>query len=108
VVVPIKPDELRSELGTGDAPILVDVRERSELMGELGHLPGIIHIPVDELKRRLGELEPYREKEIITVCRRGGRSHTAAQMFQQAGFRHVHFLEGGMTAWKEKGYPSER
>ena len=108
VVVPMKPGELRSELGKGNGPVLIDVRERSELMGELGHLPGILHIPVDELKGRLAELEPYREKEIVTICRRGGRSHTAAQMLQQAGFRHVHFLEGGMTAWKESGYPAEK
>jgi len=108
VVVPMKPGELRSELGKGNGPVLIDVRERSELMGELGHLPGILNIPVDELKGRLAELEPYREKEIVTICRRGGRSHTAAQMLQQAGFRHVHFLEGGMTAWKESGYPAEK
>lgn len=108
LVIPVKPEELRAELEKGPAPLLIDVRERTELGGELGHLPGILHIPVNELNRRLAELEPYKEKEIVTVCRSGGRSQTAAQILQQAGFRHVHFMEGGMTAWNEKGYPVEK
>ena len=107
-VVTITPAELKAELEGAERPVLLDVRERSELLGELGHLPGIMHIPVDELARRLAELEAYKHKEIVTVCRRGGRSYTAAQILQQSGFAHVHSLEGGMTAWKEKGFPSER
>jgi len=107
-VVTITPAGLKAELEGAERPVLLDVRERSELLGELGHLPGIMHIPVDELARRLAELEPYKQKEVVTVCRRGGRSYTAAQILQQAGFAHVHSLEGGMTAWKEKGFPSER
>ncbi len=104
VAVPITPVELKAELDKGESPVLLDVRERSELAGELGHLPGIMHIPIDELGRRLAELEPFHDKEIVAICRRGGRSHTAAQMLQQAGFRHVHFLEGGMTEWKTRGF----
>lgn len=108
VVVPITPEQLRAELEKGPAPLLVDVRERTELGGELGHLPGIMHIPLDELGRRLVELEPYKDKEVVTLCRRGGRSQTAGQILQQAGFHHVHFMEGGMTAWKESGFPAEK
>ena len=108
IVVMITPAELKAELDGTEKPVLIDVRERSELLGELGHLPGIMHIPVDELKQRFAELEPYRNREIVTLCRRGGRSLTAAQILQQAGFSHVHSLEGGMAAWKEKGFPSER
>jgi rhodanese-related sulfurtransferase len=107
-VVTISPEELKKKLEGADRPVLLDVRERSELSGQLGHLPGIIHIPVDELSRRLAELEPYRHKELVTLCRRGGRSHTAAQILQQAGFSHIHSLEGGMAAWRERGFPSER
>ncbi|MBM4248639.1 MAG: MBL fold metallo-hydrolase [Euryarchaeota archaeon] len=108
VVVTIDPGELRPRLERDDRPVLLDVRERSELAGALGHLPGIVHIPIDELSRRLAELEAYRQREIVTVCRSGGRSHTAAQILQQAGFAHVHSLEGGMLAWRARGLPAGR
>lgn len=97
--------ELKRRLDAGHVPVLVDVRETHELREELGHLPGIRHIPVGSLSSRLVELEPDRDQEIVTVCRSGGRATTAAQILQQAGFTHVQSLEGGMTAWRMAGYP---
>jgi len=91
--------ELREHLDKGHPPLLLDVREREELTGPLGHLEGIVHIPVGSLTTRLDELEPYREKEIISVCRSGGRAATAAQILIAAGFKNVIVLEGGMIAW---------
>lgn len=41
-----------------------------------------------------------KEKEIVTVCKGGGRAHTAAQILMQAGFTDVHVMMGGMLAWK--------
>jgi len=84
--------------------LLLDVCEPGELSGELGRLDKIVNIPVATLGKRLEELEPYRPQEIITICRSGGRAHTAAQLLAQAGFRQVHVLAGGMTAWNKLGY----
>jgi glyoxylase-like metal-dependent hydrolase (beta-lactamase superfamily II)/rhodanese-related sulfurtransferase len=97
--------ELKRRLDAGQAPILVDVREAHELREELGLLPGIRHIPVGSLSSRLAELDPIRDREIVTICRAGGRATTAAQILQQAGFTHVRSLEGGMTGWRMAGYP---
>jgi rhodanese-related sulfurtransferase len=97
--------ELKRRLDAGQAPVLVDVRETHELRDELGHLPGIRHVPVGSLSSRLVELEPDKDREIVTVCRSGGRATTAAQILQQAGFTHVQSLDGGMTAWRMAGYP---
>lgn len=97
--------ELKRRLDAGHAPILLDVRETHELQEELGHLPAIRHIPVGSLSSRLVELEPDKDREIVTVCRSGGRATTAAQILQQAGFTHVQSLEGGMAAWRMAGYP---
>ena len=97
--------ELKRRLDSGYAPVLVDVREAHELREELGHLPGIRHMPVGSLSSRLTELEPDKNREIVTICRAGGRATTAAQILQQAGFTHVQSLEGGMTAWRMAGYP---
>lgn len=101
----IQIDELRELLATGDGPLLVDVREADELRGELGHLPGIRHIPIGVLAHRLSELEADRDRHTVTVCRSGSRAHTAAQIMAQAGFEHVRVMAGGMRAWREAGNP---
>lgn len=77
-------------------PILIDVREKEELTGRLGHIDGIINIPVGEITHRLDELEQYKNKEIIFICRSGARATTAAQILLLAGFKDVKVLEGGM------------
>ena len=108
VVVTIAPEQLRMNLEAGDAPLLLDVREKGELDGPLGHIDGCIHIPIGSLTVRLGELEPYREREIVTVCRSGGRAATAAQILTAAGFSTVTVLEGGMLGWNEMSAASNR
>jgi rhodanese-related sulfurtransferase len=89
----------------GDHVFVLDVRRQDEYVGALGHIAGSRLIPVQELARRLDEVEPYREREIITVCKSGGRSHTAAGILMQAGFPRVVSMAGGMTRWNELGYP---
>jgi rhodanese-related sulfurtransferase len=90
---------LKQKLRSGEKPVLLDVREEKELAGPLGHLEGITHIPIGSLSLRLGELEGYKGKEIITVCRSGARAHTAAQILSAAEFPRVSVLVGGMIAW---------
>jgi sulfur dioxygenase len=98
-VASMSVSELRHAMERGEAPILVDVRDAEELGEALGHLPDIIHIPVTELSHRLSELDAYREKPVVTVCRSGGRALTAAQILMQDGFTSVRVLNGGMQAW---------
>lgn len=102
IVENINPEELRALLNGDNRPILLDVREANELEGELGHLEGIVHVPVGELSKRLDELKDIREKKIITICKAGGRASTAAQILMQDGFKKVKVLDGGMTIWRQK------
>ena len=45
-------------------PVILDVRNPDELVGELGHISGVINIPVHELESRLSELNKYKSKKI--------------------------------------------
>lgn len=87
--------------------VLLDVREKYELTDELGHLKGIIHIPIGSLSQRIAELEPFRAQTIIVICRSGVRSKTGAQILTKAGFENVPVLAGGMLAWRNAGLPVE-
>jgi len=96
-------DELKQHLEAKDTNmILVDVRTAAELTGELGAIPGIIHIPVDELSTRFTELEKFKNKEIAVVCRSGNRSGKATTLLRDKGFNAVN-VTGGMKAWRQAG-----
>jgi rhodanese-related sulfurtransferase len=88
--------------------VLLDVREADEFSGELGHIPGSILVPLRHLSERARELEKYRDREIIAVCRAGVRSTTAAAILGGLGFEHVCNLKGGMLDWNDAKLPVER
>ncbi|HJV24022.1 MAG TPA: MBL fold metallo-hydrolase [Holophagaceae bacterium] len=91
-----------------EALVLVDVRNPDEWDGPLGHLEGARLIPLPQLPARLGELEAFRDQAIVTVCKAGGRSNQAATILQEAGFRNVRSLTGGMTRWQQLERPALR
>ena len=70
--------------------ILLDVRTEMEF--ENGHLPDAINIPVDDLRRRLSDLD--KDKLILTYCQVGVRGYIASRILSQNGFR-VKNLTGG-------------
>ncbi|MGA2432980.1 MAG: rhodanese-like domain-containing protein [Acidimicrobiales bacterium] len=82
--------------------LLLDVREDAEF--DLGHAPGALHVPLADVPDQLAELA--KDRQIVCVCRSGGRSARAANFLMENGFNVVN-LEGGMTAWAESGAPLE-
>lgn len=78
-----------------DSYNLVDVRQPGEY--ERGHLPGAQLIPIKSLDERLFELDP--EKLTITYCAAGVRSRAAASVLNNAGFKEVYSMSGGINAW---------
>lgn len=89
-----------------DGAMVVDVREPGEFTGELGHVPGATLVPLATLAERSSTWDP--EREIVLVCRAGGRSAQAATLLAQRGFRHLYNLRGGMLAWNAAQLPVER
>jgi rhodanese-related sulfurtransferase len=86
--------------GLGDAVQVVDVRYPNEW--DAGRIEGALHIPLDELDDRLGELD--KDRPVVTVCRSGSRSAEAASSLAGEGFRAEN-LEGGMEAWAAADLP---
>ena len=97
----ITPRELKDRLDRGDDLFILDVREPHEyqICNLKGHL-----IPLGDLPRRAGELDSSRE--IVAHCRSGKRSADAVQFLQQAGFRKIWNLKGGILAWSDEVDPS--
>ncbi|MBI1214174.1 MAG: MBL fold metallo-hydrolase [Alphaproteobacteria bacterium] len=83
---------------------VVDVREKDEYEGSLGHIDGARLIPLADLKRRASELS--KAKPVIAVCRSGARSAQAVQILEQTGFAKVANLAGGMIRWRGQRLPT--
>ena len=91
-------DGVESFLGS-DASLegmqVVDVRTDAEVAkAPLAGVESPIHIPVDELRDRIGELD--QAKDTVVSCAVGIRGHIAARILKQNGFR-VANLSGGAT-----------
>jgi rhodanese-related sulfurtransferase len=79
--------------------VILDVRNPYELQEYLGHIEGVINIPVQELEKRISELDEYKDNEIAVICRSGRRSLTATSILIQNGFNAVN-VEGGMIRFR--------
>ena len=91
----VKAAALARELKGMRCPLVVDVREPEEFVGEVGHIEGALLVPMDVLARRLPKLAGYQDRDIVVACRAGARSRSAAAMLRAAGFDSVRNLEGG-------------
>jgi len=92
--IDIDPEDLLYVLGTGDEPVLVDVREPDEV--DAWPMPGAINIPLGSLQERLDEIP--RDRQVVVLCASGSRSRAATAFLSRLGF-DVANLCGGMSAW---------
>lgn len=100
----VSPDEFTN--GTAEDAVLLDVR--SELEYNNGHIEGALNIPVDNLRKRLQELD--KNKEIIEYCQVGLRGYIASRILSQNGFK-VKNVTGGyksLSALKFKPEPKKQ
>lgn len=96
----ITVDQLREIMRNDSNLVLLDVRNPYELEDKsLGHIEGVINIPVQELEARLSELDEFKDKDIAVICRSGRRSGIATDILIKNGFNAVNVL-GGMIQYR--------
>jgi adenylyltransferase/sulfurtransferase len=93
----VPPKELAEKLKQAKRPVLLDIRAKFE--HEICALPGARLIPLPELPKRLHELDSA--DDIVIYCKNDQRSEAAFRALQQAGFKKLAVLEGGIDAWAE-------
>jgi uncharacterized membrane protein YdjX (TVP38/TMEM64 family)/rhodanese-related sulfurtransferase len=101
----IEVNELAARLKDADGISVIDVRGPDEFCGPLGHIPQARNLPLRELPARLNELASLSERPIVLVCHTDKRSASAAPLLDEAGFRDVRVLSGGMVRWFQQGLP---
>lgn len=83
--------------------VLLDVREDAELMAY--ELPNAVHIPLGQLRSRLGELD--RSKTYIVFCTIGVRSYTGSRILVNNGFKHVLLYPSGTRFYQSTHFETE-
>ncbi len=83
-----------------DGAVLIDVREPDEWRAE--HAPQARLVPMAQVSAHIDELQQARN--VVVVCRSGGRSAVVTDMLRAAGVDATN-VEGGMRAWKAASLP---
>jgi sulfur dioxygenase len=65
-------------------------------------------MPLRELSGQASQIEQFKNSDVVTICRSGVRSTTAAAILTGLGFEHVFNLKDGMLDWNDAGLPVER
>ena len=105
-IVGFEPGVFKNLLGLGsetdldvliaNGAVIVDVRTVAEF--EQGHIKDSLNIPLDEIERRMAELN--KETPIIVCCATGSRSGVAKSFLETNGFKNV-YNGGSWNALKE-------
>lgn len=93
----VEAAEVQSRFGEGVK--LIDVRSGPEVAQ--GAIPGAIHIPLETIPTRAGDIPT--DEPVVIYCRSGNRSAQAVAFLQQQGFGNLYNLRGGIAAWVQGG-----
>lgn len=86
---------------TSNKPLLLDVREPWEY--KICKIAGSELVPMQTIPHELATLDPG--QETIVICHHGVRSRMVGQFLEQAQFKNVINLSGGVTAWAQQVDP---
>ena len=98
----VSPKDFVATLAGRPGTLLVDVREAWEL--DVARLPDVLHVPMNEVPDRLGEID--RTRDVVVMCRSGGRSLSVARFLEAQGYPSVANLTGGILAWQRDVDPA--
>ena len=84
--------------------VFVDLRDAAAF--KQGHIVEAMHIPMAKLEERSTELDAFKDKPVVLVCKMGQQAATAAKQLRAAGFTQVYKMAGGMMEWSSLQLPT--
>lgn len=79
--------------------VVIDVREHDEF--NKGHIETAVNLPLSKIKEHTGNLDTYKNNQVLIICQDGTRSSTAGKIITKAGLKDVFVITGGMQSWQE-------
>jgi len=91
------------QLVNGEGGVFLDIRDAGDFAR--GHITDALHIPAASLADRCAELEKFRDKPIVVVCKMGQSAGAATKTLRAQGFGRSQKLAGGMMEWDSQKLP---
>jgi thioredoxin 1 len=82
---------------------VLDVREDHEFTA--GHVPGAVHVPMNDLPTRIAELPT--DQPVFVICAVGSRSRQVVGYLRAQGLDAFN-VSDGTSGWAQRGWPLER
>jgi rhodanese-related sulfurtransferase len=95
-----------TQLVNRENALLIDVSSLADF--EKGHIPGAKHVAMNQFDPEQKDLAKAKDLPVAVVCRSGQTSGQAAQRLVKAGFKHVFWLDGGLSSWTGAQLPLAR
>ncbi len=99
----LTPKEFCARIAENPDAIILDVRAPGEFSGTntsvetYGYFKKAINININQLTKRLGEINQYKDKEILVYCSQNHRSPRAAYYLGLQGFNNIKNMSGGLS-----------
>lgn len=98
----VTPQQLSLLVNKEDALVL-DVRPDKEYRE--GHIVDALNIPFNQISDRMSQLEKYKQRPVVLVCKMGQTTSGVAKQLRGQGFENVYRLTGGMSEWTGSQMP---
>jgi rhodanese-related sulfurtransferase len=99
-------EQYKQMVASGEAHLLVDVREDSEWAA--GHAAGSLHLGKGIIERDIESAVPQKAATLVLYCGGGFRSALAGDAIRRMGYSNVISLDGGWRAYQNAGLPVEK
>lgn len=101
----INPAEVTRMINHEKAVVL-DIR--NEIDFGQGHILNAVNIQADKLSEENSNLDKFKDKPLILICKQGTDSIRAARIIRQKGVEKIYCLKGGLQSWKDAKLPLVR
>ena len=98
----LRPAEVVALVNRENA-LVVDLRAVADF--QKGHIAGSKNVQMAQFDPESKQLAPAKALPVVLVCQNGVTVTGAAKRLKQAGFQHVHILDGGIAAWQAAELP---
>ncbi len=98
----ITPTQVKSRLDSGEALVILDIREEWEV--ETAALAGVLHIPMDNLPAEVERLP--KESPLVIMCHHGNRGEQVAWWLMAQGYTNILNMMGGINQWSSEVDPA--
>ena len=88
----------------GEEGVFVDLRDAAEF--RKGHIVNAVNIPATKLPERMVELEKFKDRPVVLLCKMGQQSGAAGKQLKAAGYTKVYKMTGGMMEWSNLQLPT--